>query len=193
MLPANTARAYLRFLLFGQQVETHVDALAADPFDVSSATAFASGLAGWAASYLMPALSHNAVLTEIFVKADDPDLVEVTYTGLMPLAGSASSDALPSQMAGLISLYSAFVSRSGRGRMFLPGIPSSGVANGILTPTFAGILTDVMGHLTTLFIDNPDLIWVIASLADGEAYPIVSTVTRTILGGLNRRRIGRGS
>lgn len=187
-------RAELRFLLWGQQVEFHVDGYdPSTPINTEYLETMGSAIINWALGSLLPILSNEITLYEVFMTSLDPSSpAEVTVTEALPATGASASGSLPSQIACIVSFITDELTARGRGRIFIPGMPTAAMLHGLFTGSaVTGVSLAIQALIDDVLPGVPSL--AVTSVADAVARPVVAFAVRTIAGGLNRRRIGRGS
>lgn len=104
----------------------------------------------------------------------------------------------PTSVAALISRYTNFRGQAGRGRLYLPAVPSGWVANSsILTANF-GPFTTLASALSTTWISGGTS-WTPQIFSKGTRFQpragaanIARGVARQLLATIRRRRVGRG-
>lgn len=77
------------------------------------------------------AISNDATLQSVAVKKISPAIGGSIIVSVNE-PGSISSDTIPPNGAAVVTLYSQTLSKQGRGRIYISGIPDNGQANGIL-------------------------------------------------------------
>jgi len=108
--------------------------------------------------------------------------------------GTVAGDSLPTSMSAVITKRTAFGGPSGRGRLYLAGVPLSFELNS--TVTDAGLL--IYQTLGNLLDNNITLAGgavyrpVVWNRTDKTTRPIVSTLARRTLRNQRRRQVGRG-
>lgn len=169
-------------------------------------------IAQCAITHLLPGLAADCELESVHGKVVGPavglDDDWLPATGDI-VAGTATGDAEPSFVSGVVSLYTAHPGRTGRGRMFIGGIPEAGTTASLLNLegiTYPAIVAFV-GCIVTNFPraelgTGGHFEWGMYSRKDGGAikppfpdagfHPIVRTVVRQELGTQRRRKLGRG-
>lgn len=149
----------------------------------------------WGAS-AMPSLNIQLVLQSVtLTDISIADGRQVTNLLAAPIPGGQGGDAVPNNVAGMITLRTGFTGRSKRGRLFIPGLAESNVSNNTPAPTvMADIVTAL--ELVNAGIDAilPGAYLSIVSFfnagvarPNGMTFPITSFEARTKLGTQRRR------
>lgn len=107
-------------------------------------------------------------------------------------AGSDSSTAMPWQNAACVSLHTTHAGRTGRGRVFLPGLcEDSNDTGGVISSTSAGYCKDfIIGIAGITTVDSEDVIFSVLSRKDAAVYD-VDAVTCDTRWDTQRRRANR--
>jgi len=197
----NVVEVQLRATFDGQQVMNrfHVNVLH-EPTE-ADCIAIAAAVGDWWDTNAQALVATNVVMREIYVKsiavANGP---EATYSAIFPLAGVATGDSLPNNVALAVSLRTGLTGRSARGRWFWYGIVESQVDANTMT---SGTITSIDAAITNLLSDIEGLgfNWVIVSFTHdnaprvgGPVYFIVNniTVVDATVDSQRRRLPGRG-
>jgi len=109
--------------------------------------------------------------------------------------GTVSGDSLPSTNAMVIALQTSHVGRSGKGRMFLPGIPESKQASSLVDATFIAAAVAFLACMFAAYraADPPaaaQFIWVLHSRKDNQFYPITGGAPRNVVASMRSRKVG---
>jgi len=145
---------------------------------------------------LLPVLSDDITLLGGDVKNISGSVAQEAEVSLVSAnAGGDSADSLPSTNAAVVALKTAHPGRTGRGRMFLPGIPESASANSALDPAFVTAAVAFLACMASAFIagDPPASArfdWCVRSRKDTALYPISSTSVKNVIGTMRSRKIG---
>ena len=106
----------------------------------------------------------------------------VTYFPSALVEGQVAEDSCPPQAAALVSHYTAFPGRSGRGRSYIPGIPQSHVNSGTWIASFHAAFESAFGFFS-IAMTGADLPLVVYSrtLAVGNVttYSMLRNVLQT--------------
>lgn len=161
---------------------------------------------------LLPALGSNVTLESVKGKIVGPAIGgedEWTPASTDTVVGAAAGDSEPSFVAAVVSLYTARPGRSGRGRIFIGGIPE-GSTTGSLLNIETGVYPAIVATLACIATSFPlrelggaaSYEWGIYSRKVGGVtkppFPtsgyagITRTVLRRELGTQRRRKLGRG-
>lgn len=145
---------------------------------------------------LLPVLSDDITLQGADVKNITGSVAQEAEVSLVSAnAGGDSADSLPSTNAAIVALRTTHVGRTGRGRMFLPGIPESASANSALDPAFVTAAVAFLACMAAAFIagDPPAAVrfdWSVRSRKDDTLYPISTTSVKSIIGTMRSRKVG---
>lgn len=194
-MPADTFRSQMRFVLAGQWMEFHLDFETTEPIDIAYLHAFGGRLIVWAEQSLMEHLNQNIALTEVFLKSLDPaQPAEITNTNALPMyGGDASTNSVTTQTAVIVTFYTAELSAQGRGRIFIPGVSNTNLSNSLWNSgAMLGISAAIQDIFDELLDGSPETL-VVYSPTGASVRAVQAFAVRNVPGGLNRRRIGRGS
>jgi hypothetical protein len=156
---------------------------------------------------LLPGLSAQLTLNRVHYRSMVPD--ETVETERLVVANNIGGDAnvsIPTTDAAVITLKSLTAGRSGRGRMFVPGIPEDGQTNSRLNPALVAIIVQFLTCMAASFFigDPPAAVrfdWGVFSRKLGGAVAPFSNAgfssftayrANDIIGTMRSRRIGRG-
>ena len=160
---------------------------------------------------LLPGLSAEYTLNEVHWKEVFPVLGVETITPISGVVvGGVAGDALPSYCSAVVSERTAFGGRSGRGRMYIAGIPESATDGSKIlleSPTwtqmlaFAACLATKFIHLDPAGGANLWDLSVYSRKIGGEAFPYGATgfhavrnfIPDRFLGTTRSRKIGKGA
>lgn len=111
--------------------------------------------------------------------------------------GTDSSNGLPSTNAAVIKIVSVHPGRTGKGRMFIPGIPEDRQATSTLDATFiaaavAFIACMIAGFYNVDPVHTPFFHWVLRSKKDNQYYQITNGIPTPTIGTLRSRKLGHG-
>lgn len=117
-----------------------------------------------------------------------------------PNAGTITGGHEPTTVAAIISRYTGTRGQSGRGRVYLPGVPTANVASSSITAAgvtaYNAVVSSMLATLTgTTRSFTPGLVsrrGVVLSQGNFPFAPLTSGQLRTVLGTVRRRRLGRG-
>lgn len=206
-LPALTSNV-VQLTIFGSlenQITLNILYYADQTGTVASIANLNSFLGGWTVSNQAPlqaVASSDWSLNQY--KAQYVNAVSIIpqyrTTGL-PLGGTGPAGHEPTTVAAVISKYSQVKGQSGRGRYYIPGIPTAWVSNSALNVAFITpfntYASDLVNQVTGGGITYTPGIFSrrgynkVTGLGGGFS-PLSSAVARTLLGTVRRRRIGRG-
>lgn len=197
---ANTAEAELRYTLDDQQVETTLYFTNGDGWTAANLEPLGAALLTWWATNLQDNIAQNCVLREIYLTDQSTQSGETfTYVTGLPLAGQASTDAMPNSIALCVSFRTAKRGRSYRGRNYVPGIPKSVVVESAVTSEYQSAIQNAYQGLLAFSL-TANATWVVASRytngawrTTGETTPVRSVVVIDPTVDSQRRRLpGRG-
>jgi len=161
---------------------------------------------------LIPVSGSNLLIESVRGKEVAPTLgpiYEIQPEAGDNLQGDDTGDTLPSHVSLCINLHTTRGGKSGRGRLFIPGIPESATQGSYIlstNPYWAAILAFVACLASKLIhTDEPigtnQVSWGVMSRKIGGTKPpytvggfapITRAVARNILGSTNSRKVGRG-
>ena len=147
------------------------------------------------ADNLLPVLSADLQLVGADVKnitgstAQEAEVSQETDN-----VGEEAGDSLPSTNAAVLKLRTSHVGRTGKGRMFLAGLPESGVVKSNLDPTFIAAAVAFLACMFTAYHagDPPaanQFIWSVWSRKDSAFYPVESYSVNPIVGTMRSRKV----
>lgn len=161
---------------------------------------------------LIPVSGSNLLIESVRGKEVAPTLgpiYEIQPEATDVVQGEEEGDTLPSHISVCINLHTERGGRSGRGRVFIPGIPESATQGSQLTATnpywiaLLGFIACLAGKL--IHIGDPpaanQLQWGVMSRKIGGAKPpytvngfaaVTRAVARNLVGSSNSRKVGRG-
>jgi len=142
---------------------------------------------------LFLALSIEAVGQCIYCRRLDPAPHIPYLLVLEAVIGDISGDAVPSNAAAVMSIYSVEFGRSGRGRSYISGIPESGVTGSLINDTQMDLLEDFSdlfinaGHVPPAPFDGSwkPVVW---SPKNSEAHNLVESNFSPSMGSMRSRR-----
>lgn len=124
----------------------------------------------------------------------NPPLADLYNTGF-PLAGTLAVEEPPHQVAAVVSTKTAYAGRSYRGRNYIPALPETAYAAGLLDSTVGNALQTYYDDLVAgigASGSNADYMWVVWSEKLQAANGITDTIVRDVPGVIRRRRVGVG-
>lgn len=157
------------------------------------------------APQLKNALSSDCFLQTIKVQClTTPSRLPFTFT--LPSASQAGSvvgNHLPSEIAAIVTKYTATKGQHGRGRIYLPGLPSSFItpgsdANRLTATGLAATNGTATGFTSASNLDGTNLALaavttrVLKGAPTTQGQTVALYVSRALVGVIRRRRIGRG-
>ena len=145
---------------------------------------------------LLPVLSNEITLLGADVRAITGSVMqegEITLDDSN--VGEEAVNSLPSTNAAVLALKSEHFGRTGRGRMFIPGIDEGHQANSQLDPAFILAAVSFLACMAEAFIAGDPvpanfMHWSIFSRKDNQFYPIKTTAVRTVIGTMRSRKVG---
>lgn len=147
-------------------------------------------------SHLLPVLSNELTLLGADFRAiTGSTLQEGEVTLDDDNVGEEAVNSLPSTNAAVLALKSEHFGRTGRGRMFIPGIDESHQANSELDPAFIVAAVAFLACMADAFIAGDPVPanffhWSVFSRKDNQFYPIKTTAVRTVIGTMRSRKVG---
>jgi hypothetical protein len=144
---------------------------------------------------LLPVLSNEITLEGADVKNITGSVAqEESQTLSSANVGETAIDSLPSTNAAVVALRTAHVGKSGRGRMFLPGIPESLQENSLVDATFIAAAVAFLACMYDAYHagDPPaanQFYWAVRSRLDNANYPITAYVVRNVIGTMRSRKV----
>lgn len=147
---------------------------------------------------LMPILSSEVALESVdFKNVTGSVAQEGEVPGPQPAVGEIVGNSLPSTNAAVIKINSIHPGRTGKGRMFLPGIPESEQANSLVDATFLAAAAAFLVCMIAGFYDadplaTPKFHWMLRSKKDATFYQITGGTPKALIGTLRSRKVGRG-
>lgn len=112
----------------------------------------------WTAA-LRATMTNDCTLQTIRVRRIDPTSGGPVMA-TVDEAGSIAQDTLPPNSAVMLSMYTARLDRSGRGRLFLPGVPKTHNEDGLL-PESVVTLYDAVGTALTGTLAESGGTWIV--------------------------------
>ena len=182
----NTASIEVRFSIGGQDVENIFYAKKNTPYTESEIVALANAVDEWVSVELMEHLSGNITYRETHVRGlnDATDLQHTAddFRGAVGLGGGG----LPANVAKAITLSSGLTGRNARGRVFLSGMTSAGLADiGHFSQGYVDGLLEALDALKVI-IQGLGWLWVIVSrYKDGAPRAVAETYLITSIGTSN--------
>jgi hypothetical protein len=146
-------------------------------------------------THLLPVLSGDLAVNGLDVKNIDGATAVETELAAVAAEGALSTGALPSASAAVIALRTTHPGRTGKGRLFLPGIDEESADGSTLDATFIAAAVAFLACMLTAFKagDPPaanQFYWMVHSRKDNAFYPVDSAVPRTTLSYLRSRKFG---
>lgn len=145
-------------------------------------------------THLIPVLNDEVKVLGADVKnLTGSTAQEYESTGFVAEDGAlAGGDSLVGTSA-LISLRSGHPGRSGRGRMFIPGIDEESLDGSALDATFLAAAAAFIGCMAAAFFvgdppATPQFVWVLHSRKDNAFYPLTQGIPREFASFLRSRR-----
>lgn len=146
-------------------------------------------------THLMPILSQDLTLVDADAKTIQGSTAqEVNVVAETDNVGETAVDSLPSTNAVVLALRTATVGRTGRGRMFLPGISESSQASSVVDATFIAAAVAFLACMFTAFhetdpLATPKFHWALHSRKDAQFYPIESYTVRPVIATMRSRKV----
>lgn len=152
-----------------------------------------------AVTNLLPVLADSIQLVGADVQnMPGTGALEAEYTPVAVAEGGDASAGLPTFNAVVVNLRSLTGGRTGRGRMFLPGIPTAHVDTDQYDDPFDVALTAFLDCLATaFFIGDPPAalqfrmgVW---SKKDNALHEVASYKKQRLIASMRSRRVGHGN
>jgi hypothetical protein len=146
-------------------------------------------------SHLMALLSTELSLVSCTITDAGSEFGPQAISDIAPAAGEQSGTPLPSSVAALVSLYSSHRSRTGRGRIYLPGVPSSQLnPDGTLFSTFMANLVSAVNSFNVDIggVGATGFQLAVGSRKDAVSYQVQSVLTNSsVARSQDRRELNR--
>lgn len=109
--------------------------------------------------------------------------------------GAESVDSLPSFNALVVNLRTNHPGRTGRGKMFLPGIAEDRQETSQVDATFIAAAVAFLACMVTAFVNSDPLAtpffhWSVYSRKDTAAYPIQTATPNAVIASMRSRKVG---
>jgi hypothetical protein len=154
---------------------------------------------------LLPGLSSDFTLHSVSAKRILPSVGNEVIVNAPANSNGLVSGSLPSFNAAVISLRSAVGSKSGRGRMYIAGIPNSGETASMVSTSLQSTLAAFVTCMFGKFVSDLSLSgfeWGVFSRKNHQAVPndmpswwraITSASVNSAIGTMRSRKVGSGS
>lgn len=145
---------------------------------------------------LLPVLSNEIIIQGADVKNVTGSVAQEAAIGRpADSIGEEAVNSLPSTNAAVVALKTTHPGKTGRGRMFLPGIPESHQANSQLDSAFIAAAVAFLACMAAAYINSDPLAtpffhWCVRSRKDAQMYPITNTAVRAVIGTMRSRKVG---
>lgn len=147
-------------------------------------------------THLIPVLSNEITLLGADFKSITGTVMqegEITLTD--DNVGEEAVNSLPSTCAAVLALRSNHMGRTGRGRMFIPGVAESSQALSELDPAFIVAAVAFLACMAEAFIAGDPVPanffhWSIFSRKDNAFYPIQTSAVRSVVATMRSRKVG---
>jgi hypothetical protein len=149
-------------------------------------------------NHLLPVLTNQVTLEAVDWKIITGT---VAQEGVHALSsgniGALSGDGLPTTNAAVLSLKTVRAGRSGRGRMFLPGIAESSQANSLVDATFIAAAVAFLACMITAFFNSdplhtPQFHWMLRSKKLNQYFQIKGGEPKAVVATMRSRKLGVG-
>lgn len=136
-------------------------------------------------------MSTSCRLDRVTAQRIFPEPADVAVELNVSIAGSVSGDMCPPQCCIVISERTNTATRSARGRMYVPGVPISGVGTGgaLQSATQTGIADSAKGLIAAIPALDSDWGWIVWSRKLEVGYPITSVRVGNRVDTQRRRRV----
>lgn len=193
-------KAEVRFTWNSQLVENVLHFQhAIDPADEANMAVLADTIANQVSTVWLPLMAATVTFREVYVE-EYADNISQSFTEQGTGAGGAAGESMPGNATFCLSLRTAFVGRSRRGRFYTIGMSETQQAAGVVTATYRQAWLSAMNNLITT---TAAVQWalVVASFTTGgtprptaQVTPVVSVIAVDDFVDSQRRRLqGRGS
>lgn len=145
---------------------------------------------------LIPVLTSDCTLVGADVKSITGSVLQEAEVSLTAdNIGADTADGIPSTNAAVVALHTSHPGRTGRGRMFLPGISEFHQENSRIDATFIAAAVAFLACMAAAYINTDPLAtpffhWSVRSRKDNTNYPILSTAVRSVIGSMRSRKVG---
>jgi len=123
----------------------------------STLDSVASALGSQIRLLIPPLMSSAATLYGVSVRALKGATRETPAWYRNPTPGTVSGEILPAQLTGLVSMYTAYAGRQGRGRNYLPFPADSSNDDGVPTSGYHDVLTAYALFLSEPLVTSTDV------------------------------------
>lgn len=197
----NTALIEWVYMVAGQIVENTYHMRSDVPFTAPELVTAAPDLYNWWGAELAPTISFDVTLLRVELKALDSDTAPFyVYTPGALAVGGAGVAAAANNVAFCIKHTTALSGRSGRGRWYLVGIPSTLVVNSAISLAQAALYTSAFPELDAVIATLGHLPVVVSRRTNNALRPTGITnevtghsFTDAVVDSQRRRLPGRGS
>lgn len=148
-----------------------------------------------AVNNLLPVLSNECTLIGADVKAVTGSVAqEDEITLASGNVGTESVDSLPSFNALVCNLKTAHPGRTGRGKMYLLGIPEDRQETSVVDATFLAAAVAYIACIVSAFVNSDPLAapffhWAVFSKKDNQFYAVTSAAPNPKIASLRSRKI----
>lgn len=198
---ARTLQVEVRCLLDDQRIENTLYFRTDAAPVLADLTTVGGAIQTWFVGSLLPFLSVNLTLREVYVTDISSETgPTTTITPLTPEAGGSDAESMPGNVSACVSFRTNARGRSGRGRNYVPGIPDNKVTINTLDSSFADQLVTAYAELLSPET-NGGTEWVVVSRRHNNAdrvaalvQPIVNVLmTDNTVDSQRKRLPGRGT
>lgn len=177
----NGLRITLEYTLNGKVVVNVYYAIKSTPIVTVDLTNVATAVLQWWRTFLKGGLSQDIALTKIRVQdVSVPDGGYIEQVVTSNNTGSVASQAMPNNVALVVSLQSGLSGRSRRGRTYVPGLPENEVSGSYVGQTFLQGFIDAYVELATALQLQLCSLAIVSFYGNGapRAVPQITLVTR---------------
>lgn len=166
-------------------------------FADSDMTTLAGALDSWISSNYISNLSNDVAYQNVTIYDIRTIGGSVVSDNSGAAVGGAAVDALPINVAIVVTLYTATRGRSGRGRLYLAGFSENATVDGIFTSAIESVAEAFAANMMSIMSNNGWTWGVRSQQQNGVALdpavvrPITSYDVRNLLPGTQRRRVDR--
>lgn len=196
----NTAQANIRYQLDGERIENTLHFTKGSGWAAGDLALLADGLADRWGAFVMPQLSVDCLLREVYV-VDLTTATSGTATqAVIPnIPGGNGGESMPNNVAYCVSLRSTNRGRAFRGRIYIPGIPQGVVENSRVTLAWQNAIVAAVESVRGGMLGDGYTMTIASKFSNGLPRPvglptpvIAVTAVDNVLDSQRRRLPGRG-
>jgi len=177
---AATCLAELVFEMDGQTIENTLYFRRANSYTVTDLNAVGDALINWWNTNMKPIISIECSLVRVVVTAlHDQAGPQVVRVGALPSAGGVAGDAVPNNCALCVSLRTALIGRSFRGRNYVAGLAESNTNGSYVLTANAEAIRTAYG-LIQAAVGGAGNTWVVVSRVVNGVVQLPSALTNAV-------------